>query len=255
MIKTKWDYTELAKTYAQRPEYAPTAIDAMVAIADVSAGDAVCDVGAGVAHLTLPLAARELNVFAVEPNDAMRERGMVRTREFDNVRWFEATGEHTNQDDSAFELVTFGSSFNVCDRPAALLEAARILKARGWFACMWNHRNLADPIQAAIEKIIVQQLGTYDYGSRREDQTETINQSGLFGPVCRLEADVVHVQPVEECIAAWRSHGTLQRQAGEQFGSVIEAIEKHLHNLNTPSVLVPFTTRIWMAQLSSQETL
>jgi ubiquinone/menaquinone biosynthesis C-methylase UbiE len=249
MIKTKWDYTELAKTYAQRPEYAPAAIDAMISIADVGAGDAVCDVGAGVAHLTIPLASRDLNVFAVEPNDAMRERGIVRTSEFDNVRWFEATGENTNQEDSSFELVTFGSSFNVCDRPAALKEVSRILKPQGWFACMWNHRNLQDPVQASIEQIIVDHLGSYDYGSRREDQTEVINQSGLFGPVCRLEADVVHCQPVNECIAAWRSHGTLQRQAGDHFGKVIEAIEGYLLGLNTPSVMVPFTTRIWMAQL------
>jgi ubiquinone/menaquinone biosynthesis C-methylase UbiE len=255
MIKTKWDYTELARTYAQRPEYAPAAIDAMISIADVGAGDAVCDVGAGVAHLTIPLASRDLNISAVEPNDAMRERGKARTQEFDNVRWFEATGESTQQDDSFFELVTFGSSFNVCDRQAALMEASRILKSRGWFACMWNHRNLTDSIQASIEQIIVDHLGTYDYGSRREDQTDVINESKLYGPVCRLEADVVHCQPVEECIAAWRSHGTLQRQAGEQFGKVIAAIERYLLNLNTSTILVPFTTRIWMAQSLPKDSI
>lgn len=255
MIKTQWDYTKLAETYAQRPEYAPAAIDAMISIAEVSPGDSVCDIGAGVAHLTIPLAQRDLTVVAVEPNDAMRQRGIARTQEFDNVRWYEATGEQTQQEDSSFDLVTFGSSFNVCDRAAALKEAARILKPRRWFACMWNHRNLNDPIQSAIEKIIVDALGAYDYGTRREDQTAVINQSKLFGPVCRLEADVVHSQPVEECIAAWRSHGTLQRQAGDKFEAVCSTIEKYLRGLKTQAIQVPFTTRIWMAQLGPQGEL
>ncbi|MCE3014741.1 MAG: class I SAM-dependent methyltransferase [Pirellula sp.] len=252
MIKTQWDYTKLAETYALRPEYAPAAIDAMVSIAEVCTGDQVCDIGAGVGHLTIPLLEREFRVIAVEPNDAMRQRGIERTRPFEKVQWYEATGESTQQEDSSFDLVTFGSSFNVCDRSKALRESARLLKPRRWFACMWNHRNLNDPIQAGIEAIIERALGKYDYGTRREDQTEVINQSNLFGPVVRLEADVVHRQGVDECIAAWRSHGTLQRQAGTKFDQVIDAIEDYLRSNSNSSILVPFTTRIWMAQLKPQ---
>ena len=59
-MKTEWDYTTLADAYLQRPDYSDAAIDAMLSIAGAEKKDKFCDVGAGVAHLTLMLAARPL---------------------------------------------------------------------------------------------------------------------------------------------------------------------------------------------------
>ena len=33
-------------------------------------------------------------------------------------------------------------------------SATRILRHRGWFACVWNHRDLEDPLQAEVETLI-----------------------------------------------------------------------------------------------------
>lgn len=248
-MKTEWDYTTLADAYLKRPDYADAAIDAMLSIAGAEKGDRFCDVGAGVAHLTLMLAARGLDVVAVEPNDAMRANGIKRTEKLANVRWHEGTGEATEQAAQAFDMVTFGSSFNVCDRQQALKETARILKPRGWFACMWNHRQLGDPIQAQIEVIIKERVSGYGYGTRREDQTAVIDASGLFGPVVHLDSRVMHEQSIEECVEAWRSHATLERQAGAVFHDVVAAIEGYLQSLGTPSIQIPYSTNIWVAQL------
>ena len=51
-MKTDWDYTALADAYLKRPDYADAAIDAMLSLAGVRKGSKICDVGAGVAHLT-----------------------------------------------------------------------------------------------------------------------------------------------------------------------------------------------------------
>ncbi|MEJ5057347.1 MULTISPECIES: class I SAM-dependent methyltransferase [unclassified Pseudomonas] len=248
-MKTEWDYTTLADAYLKRPDYADAAIDAMLSIAGAQKGDKFCDVGAGVAHLTLMLAARGLDVIAVEPNDAMRTNGIKRTAELSNVKWHEGTGEVTGQSSQAFDMVTFGSSFNVCDRQQALKETSRILKPRGWFACMWNHRHLDDPIQARIEAIIKERVAGYGYGTRREDQTAVIDASELFGPVVHLDARVIHEQSIAECLEAWRSHATLERQAGARFHEVIDAIDDYLQSLQTPSIQIPYSTNIWVAQL------
>jgi ubiquinone/menaquinone biosynthesis C-methylase UbiE len=248
-MKTEWDYTTLADAYLKRPDYADAAIDAMLSIAGIERGDKVCDVGAGVAHLTLMLAARALDVMAVEPNDAMRANGIERTGRFANVRWHEGTGEATGQAPQSFDMVTFGSSFNVCDRQRALAETARILKPRGWFACMWNHRQLDDPIQARIESIIKERVAGYGYGTRREDQTAVIDASGLFGPVVHLDARVMHEQGIDECVEAWRSHATLERQAGAAFGDVVAAIDAYLRGLGVPAIRIPYSTNIWVARL------
>jgi ubiquinone/menaquinone biosynthesis C-methylase UbiE len=221
----------------------------MLSIAGAEKGDKFCDVGAGVAHLTLMLASRGLDVTAVEPNDAMRANGIKRTAALANVRWHEGTGEQTGQSAQSFDMVTFGSSFNVCNRQMALKETARILKPRGWFACMWNHRQLDDPIQSAIEAIIKSRVTGYGYGTRREDQTAVIDASNLFGPVVHLDSRVMHEQTIAECVEAWRSHATLERQAGASFLEVVQAIEDYLQGLGKTSIQIPYSTNIWVAQL------
>jgi ubiquinone/menaquinone biosynthesis C-methylase UbiE len=248
-MKTEWDYTDLARAYLKRPDYADTAVDALLERAAVRRGARVCDVGAGVAHLTLKLLERGLRVVAVEPNDAMRALGRERTAgRYPDAAWFEGTGEETGQPSGSFSLVTFGSSFNVTDRPRALRESVRILLPHGWFACMFNHRDLSDPLQDEIERAIKRQLPEYRYGTRREDQTPAIQQSGLFGKVEVIEGRVVHRQSLCDCLEAWRSHATLERQAGARFASVVDSIASVLDAHGGSVIEIPYTTRIWLAQ-------
>lgn len=247
-MKTEWDYTKLADAYLERPEYAPQALSVLLDIASVKAGDKVCDVGAGVAHLTLPLAKQGLHIDAVEPNDAMRANGKRRTAGFPDVSWSEGTGEATGRPANSYDLVTFGSSFNVCDRQKALAETARLLKPGKYFFCLWNHRDLDDAIQKDIECIIRKHIPDYGYGSRREDQSEEIAKSGLFEPAQYVEGKIVWRQPIEKTLEAWRSHATLERQARGNFDAIIGYIEKYLNELGREEIEIPYTTRAWIAR-------
>jgi SAM-dependent methyltransferase len=248
-MKTLWDYSDLAEAYLKRPDYADDAIDKMLATAALPLGAPICDVGAGVAHLTLQLLRRGYAVTAVEPNDEMRARGSARTAEFPSCTWHEGTGEATGMPDGRFAMVTFGSSFNVTDRAATLREVKRIAQPRGWFACMWNHRDLDDPIQRDVEAIITRAIPDYSYGSRREDQTGVIVASGLFEAPLALEGRVLHDVPASDWIEAWRSHATLARQAAQKRDEIVDAIETYLHARNLAVVGVPYVTRIWVARL------
>ena len=247
-MKTEWDYTNLAEAYLHRPEYAPSAISDLLDTAGVKPGDAACDVGAGAAHLTLELAKFGLKVWAVEPNDAMRANGIKRTAEYPDVQWFEGVGEDTGMEADKFSLVTFGSSFNVCDRQKALVETDRILKSRGWFACMWNHRDLEDPLQQSIEEIIKKNIPDYSYGTRREDQTAVIETSGLFETVQFVSGRVEHHLDAEDFIEGWKSHGTVYRQSPEVFEKIVSEIRQIVEALHQETIMVPYTTRIWMAR-------
>lgn len=249
-MKTNWDYTDLAAKYVKRASYSPAAIDKVAELASLGKDSRACDVGAGVAHLTLDLLDKQIQVVAVEPNDAMRELGQERTATYgEQVDWYEGIAEHTGQADHCFDIVTFGSSFNVCDRTEALKEVRRIAAHQGWFAAMWNHRDLDDPIQAEIENIIKRNVAEYNYGSRREDQREFLEQSGQFSRIEVVEGKVIHQQAIDDCIEAWKSHATLARQAKECFDKVIGEIEAYLKGLNQPYIDVPYTTRVWVAQL------
>lgn len=251
-MKTKWDYTELAKSYLKRPSYAPSAISTLLKVVSQNSSMSACDVGAGVAHLTLELEPFFNTIHAVEPNDEMRRLGIQRTESLKNIHWFDGTGENTTQESSKFDLCTFGSSFNVCDRMKALVEVKRILKPQGWFACMWNHRDLSDPVQSEIETIIKRNIESFGYGQRREDQTEIINKSNFFDNLIRIQGDVVHNLSVNEVITAWRSHASLQRQAGDKFETIISEITQFFTKNNLKTIRTPYTTRVWLARLKSE---
>lgn len=247
-MKTEWDYTNLAEAYLHRPDYAPSAIQEMLLLAHVKPGDNACDVGAGAAHLTLELAKAGLNIYAIEPNDAMRANGIKRTATYPNVFWSEGVGEDTGMESSKFSIVTFGSSFSVCDRQLALAETSRILKSGGWFACMWNHRDLDDPLQKEIEEVIKKNIPGYQYGTRREDQTEIINQSGLYKQVEFISGQIIHHLSAEDFIEGWKSHATVYRQAPVLFEKIVGEIREVVEGLHQDTITVPYTTRIWMAQ-------
>lgn len=247
-MKTKWDYTDLADAYMERPDYVPEVLNRLFQIANLKPGDRVCDLGAGVAHLAIPLARHGCLVDAVEPNDAMRANGKKRTARLSNIKWHVGTGEESGRPGGEYDFVTFGSSFNVCDQAKAMQETWRLLKPGKYFTCLWNHRDLKDPIQAKIEEIIKRHIPDYEYGVRRADQTEIINQSGLFENPQKVEGQIYWPQKVEDCVKAWRSHSTLHRQAGGRFDAIIAEIASYLHSLNTDEIKIPYTTRAWIAR-------
>jgi SAM-dependent methyltransferase len=246
---TQFDYSPYAADYASRPDYVPNVISATLSIAGVGPDDIVCDVGAGSAHLTIPLLEHGLRVDAVEPTSAMREVGERRTLGMGNVQWYEGFGEDTSRPANRYSLVTFGSSFDRTDRSRALRETARILRPGGFFACCWNHRDLDEPLQAKVEALIHERVPGYDYGTRRADQSAVIDESGLFEPAVFLSGKTTHRVVTGVWCDAWSSHSTLGQQAGSQFDEVVDAIRNLVTAEVGDFIDVPYVTRVWVAKL------
>lgn len=245
MTGLEWDYSALAAHYDSRSDYADAAIRQAVKRMGLAAGDSVADIGAGTGKLSRPLAALGLKGLAVEPNAAMRSYGERNTQGM-AVRWFDGRGEVTGLPDASVRAACFGSSFNVVDQAAALAECRRILEPHGWFCCLWNHRDLDDPLQQSIEEAIRGLVPGYSYGSRRQDPTRVLEDSGLFAGVEAISASFTAAMAAETVMDAWRSHATLARQAGERFPQVVAAIERLV---GRGTVDVPYTTRLWLARL------
>jgi ubiquinone/menaquinone biosynthesis C-methylase UbiE len=249
--KVEWDYTAHAFHYDKRADYSHDAIEELLRTIGCTAAQPVAEIGAGTGKLTKELLKHGLEVHAVEPNEAMRTIGIENTRG-KSVTWSVGTGEATGLASASAYAILFGSSFNVVDQSRAMAEAARVLVPGGWFACMWNHRNLGDPVQQRIEGIIKSHIPDYSYGSRREDPTAVIAASRRFSAVRSIEGHFVWEMPRPDIVEAWKSHATLKRQAGTDalFERVIGEIAAYLATL--PSMIaVPYTTRIYFAQSTS----
>lgn len=254
LVEQVWDYTKHAKFYSYRPNYAPKSIDMLVCLAHGGGGGnnpslKVADIGAGTGNLSIMLLERECEVVSVEPNDAMREIGIERTKG-QNIKWVRATGIDSTLKAGEFDWVTFGSSFNVMDRNEALEEAHRLLKKGGYFSCMWNHRDLNDPVQKIAEDTIVEFVPNYTRGTRREDQRPIIeSRKDLFDNIIYLEEDFYFHQSIENYINAWKSvknpYWDLEQAEGvELFEKIASKIRERLPQ----EFDIKYTTRCWSAK-------
>jgi ubiquinone/menaquinone biosynthesis C-methylase UbiE len=246
--KVTWDYTRHAAHYDKRADYAYDTIARLLKEIGCTPATPVAEVGAGTGKLTKELLKHGLTVSSVEPNDAMRAIGIENTKGRP-VTWSVGTGEETGLTTNSAYAIFFGSSFNVVDQRRTLAEVSRVLVSKGWFACMWNHRDLEDPVQQHIESIIKASIADYSYGSRREDPTAVIAASGLFSATRWLEGRFVWKMSADDITVAWKSHATLRRQAGSDasFEKIIGNISSYLDGL--PKLIdVPYTTRIYFAQ-------
>lgn len=246
LFTKEWDYSILAKTYDKRAEYSDSAIDFIYNISKIKNESLIADIGAGTAKLAKLLLEKGSEVHAVEPNPEMKKIGIENTKG-KKVKWIEGNSHSTTLDTSTYDLVTFGSSFNVADRTLALKEVKRIVKPGGWFVCMWNHRSLTDPLQSKIENILKSSVSSYDYGLRRENQSEFLENSYFFSKIFYgyfpFEVNI----NVEDFYSAWESHGTLAKETKDKRDKVLEEIRNLLKNSSI--IRVPYATRIWVGKM------
>ena len=252
IVTSEWDYSKNAEWYVYRPNYAKRAIDLLTQYVKHigQTNFLVADIGAGTGNLTKMLLARNLTVHAVEPNDEMRKIGEKITNGNLNVKWTRATGTETTLESSSYDWVTWGSSFNVVDRNLGIQESYRLLKSKGYFSCMWNHRSLDCPIQKQAEDIIFKHVPNYSRGVRREDQRPFLEKCrDLFNNIFYIEVDFVVQRSIEEYLSAWKSvkniYWDLDTEEGrELFNKICEEMKEKLPS----SFELLYTTRAWTAQ-------
>lgn len=254
MEKTKeWDYTQQAKYYEKRPNYAKGAIAKLLNAVNAKKDReyVIADIGAGTGNLTVMLAEFANKIIAIEPNDAMRQIGIERTKKSPHTVWKAGTGEDTGLPANSVDWVTFGSSFNTTDRLQALKESHRILKKGGFFTCMWNNRDLEDAFQKKVEDIIKSVIPSYSHGTRRESQADFIISSGLFNDVHYIEEGQIVETSVQDYIDAWKSvknqFWDLETEQGMAlFNMIVEKIKDAYRNVSI--LKIKYITRIWTAK-------
>ncbi|WP_029144556.1 class I SAM-dependent methyltransferase [Microbacterium luticocti] len=124
---------------AGRPEYPAQAVSWMLEPARTTGGrPRVADVGAGTGKLTRALVAADVEVVAIDPDEAMLEqlRDSV-----PGVPTFVGTGERLPLPDGALDAVVFGQAWHWVDPIAASAEVGRVLRPGGALGLVWNIRD------------------------------------------------------------------------------------------------------------------
>lgn len=140
-------FSSVADAYERgRPDYPPAAVGAISAELGLAPGAPVLDLAAGTGKLSRALLAGGLDLVAVEPHEAMRERlaagvGAERVRE--------GVAEDIPLEDASVDAVTVADGFHWFDQPRALAEIRRVLRPGGglavlttvpdWTGTSWAH--------------------------------------------------------------------------------------------------------------------
>jgi len=76
-----------------------------------------------------------------------------------------------------------------------------------------------------------------------------ILESGLFENIHTFSYEITHSIATEDFIKGWESHGTVYRQAENIFQNIISEIRYIVNSMKTEYINVPYTTKVWMAQV------
>ncbi len=123
-----------------RPSYPPGLLELLRVRCGLAATATVADIGSGTGILTELLLETGAMVFAVEPNNAMREAAERLLGDYGRFRSVPGTAEATTLPQASVDLVTASQAFHWFDVPKARRELCRVLKPQGWVALIWNER-------------------------------------------------------------------------------------------------------------------
>jgi SAM-dependent methyltransferase len=174
-------FNDRADDYVKyRPSYPAAAIDAILDALGPPGRLAAADVGAGTGISARLLADRGVRVIAVEPGEVMRGAAAPHS----HVEWISGTAQATGLATASVDLVLCAQAFHWFHTRGAIAEFARILKAGGRLAIMWNRRSTADPLTAGYRQAIVD-VGGEVPAERMPFRPAIVSEDGLFTPVER----------------------------------------------------------------------
>ena len=152
-------FGRVAELYERaRPAYPPAAVDELIALAALQAGDRVLEVGAGTGKLTRMLAERGLAVTALEPDGAMAQVARASLAGCPSVDIQQVAFEDWQGGERVRGLLS-AQAWHWIDRERRYGLAGRALAPGGTLACMWTLPSwattaLRDALGAAYREVV-----------------------------------------------------------------------------------------------------
>jgi SAM-dependent methyltransferase len=167
-------FSDRVENYVRyRPGYPTEVLDLLRAECALHPSHIVADVASGTGVFTRLLLENGNSVFAVEPNDDMREMGEHLLESYPRLVSIAGTAEETTLDSDSVDFVTSAQAAHWFDLVRARAEFTRILRPRGWCVLIWNERRTeSTPFLREYEQLLLT-YGT-DYQEVRHERTSAV---------------------------------------------------------------------------------
>jgi SAM-dependent methyltransferase len=152
-----------------RPSYPGEVIDFLGKECRLICGTTIADIGAGTGIFSGLLLKKGFRVYAVEPNEAMREAAVEQFKS--NHDWISVNGtaEATTLLPDSARLGGCAQAFHWFDAAKTKVEFARILTPGGHVALIWNNRQAeTDGFARAYESLLKQDSVDYNKVNHRK---------------------------------------------------------------------------------------
>lgn len=132
--------------FKSRPIYPKDIVNYLLDQGIISSDSCVADVGSGTGIFSLQLQPYVKKVFAIEPNDSMREHAELKFKEYKNIVSVNGSAENTLLKPNSIDCVTVAQAFHWFDKVAFAKECKKILTTGGRIVLLWNVRDENDEI-------------------------------------------------------------------------------------------------------------
>ena len=164
--RTATAFSDAAAVYEQaRPGYPPEALAWLDRQLGLGPGRRVLDLAAGTGKLTRELLARGATVVAVEPVEGMR-RTLATT--VPGALVVAGVAQAIPLGTATVDAVTVAQALHWFATPQAVDEMHRVLRPGSRLAVVWNRRDLADPLQAELHRLMAPLQGDTPSGTSGE---------------------------------------------------------------------------------------
>ena len=224
-----------------RPPYPAAAIDWLLP----PGAARVLDVGAGTGKLTRQLAARGLDVVAVEPLPGMREQ---LARAVPGIPVHPGTAEDIPLPDGSVDAVLAAQAWHWVDPARAVPEVARVLVPGGQLGLVWNMRDDRADWVAQLGQIL------HDPGEGDGSRGGAVAIGPPFGPVQHRTIEWTHRLTRDQLLDMVSSRSYVITMPAVQRAEVLAAVgrlaDTHPDLAGRAELELPYRTECFRAQLS-----
>jgi SAM-dependent methyltransferase len=140
----------------------------------------IADIGSGTGILSKLFLENGNTVYAVEPNEPMRNKAAELLKNHPSFKSIDGTAEQTRLQNESVDIITAAQAFHWFDAGKTETEFKRILKPKGYCCLIWNERLNISPFEKAYEQLLFHHSTDYAKVDHKNIDDKKIN--AFFSP-------------------------------------------------------------------------